>query len=914
MLHFTAIPNSSAKRKWILGLNPKEITYIVPDLATKSEVQRHFFKEKNIKVLEEDSVLRANEFWLKAITQNFFDFQMISSFLAQTLLQQWASESELNITSSGVKRLQGYFQQLLPIITKPTSVDILQQWFNENPESFISWGRWYQLAVMAWQKFNEHQLIPQNCLSAYLLANIGSMNLKWKRKIYFDLGADLNLTEVELIHHLSQELDITVVTPDISLLNKYESLFSTYKLLQEKSSQDHLGLVVPEVLNLPSEDLLESSKKFKRFSTVVSEVKDLTAQVRYWLNNGGKPHEISVVTPNIEKYWPILKPYFDKEGIPLIKNEIIIASTLPSVCRWISKLRVYSGKLSSVDIELIEFAGEEQHVDFENFKKLYSVFYDENDLKRDQGLYDKYFVAMDLNKFYARDEFLIWSLGFWQHSDEHDVLKTIFNQILLECPLKTKMSLNYWLNYLEQIVSKKEITVEKSSYGVHCINLSASSWVESKYTYVVGLSSSQFKVNPVDSIDLGEISKLYQQTGFLVDKFNVSSENYLLSWIFRKNFKEAIFSYPETGINGEVGAPLLFWLEEKFRRDKNTEHKDSPQKSLWDLEQNQRSHTLSTKNLAEKIIQSDLGLDDYQPLEDKKYLDHIRFSPTSIERFIACPFIFMSEKIFNLQDLPDIDFDENPMNRGRLSHAIVESLTEEPFCAEHSDEDLLRVIENCKEKLKLDYYNIEIWHYHRETYLKLAKEFLKAEAEHRLQFPQTKVKHREVKLKLFWDQKEKKLSDKGFPLNTVIDRIDQNSSGDYTVIDYKSSSSQATNFESWTKKKSVQMPLYIMAYQKWLQSKNKEGSFVGAFYYVLKDMSRGKGLKVSSHDQSLFELGSKRGQADQEGLERLCEATCELTAEVVGKVEAGFFAPEPEDVNACGQCNWRSLCRAPHLV
>ena len=155
-----------------------------------------------------------------------------------------------------------------------------------------------------------------------------------------------------------------------------------------------------------------------------------------------------------------------------------------------------------------------------------------------------------------RDDFLKWTLSFWKNEDEHDVLSQIFNQILGECPKLTKMNLPFWLSYLEQICSKKEITMEKNSSGVNLLNLSSTLWLETSYSYILGLSDNQFNKSSIDSINLSEISKLYQQTGFLVDYFNVASENYILNQFKSKSYEHVVFSYPETGLAGEVGAPL----------------------------------------------------------------------------------------------------------------------------------------------------------------------------------------------------------------------------------------------------------------------------------------------------------------------------------------------------------------------
>lgn len=906
MIEFISPKTFEDKKNFLKGLDPLKSTYIVSDLTTKSIIQNHFFDFKNIEVLEEDSVLRANEFWLKCINQNFYDQQVISSFLTQTLLQQWINENEINLNPAGVQRFIGYFGQLLPLMAKEESKEVIKEWFKDNTDSFVSWGRWYELSLLAWDKFLEKKFIPQNCLSAFLLSHIDDCKFEWGRKVYFDLGAELNLTEVELISQISNKLDICIILPSAQDKLKYKSALSSYEILKEKFS-----------LNIDDEAEVDAKKdnyQFKRFSTVVSEVKDLTAQVRNWIDEKVELSEIAIVTPNMEKYYPIIKPYFDKEGIPINKNEVIITSTLPTIFRWISILRIKSGKLSNNDLEIVEYGDDESQLSFESFKKLYSVFFDENDLKRDGKLLKKYKISIQKNEKFLRDDFLKWTLSFWKNNDEHDILSQVFNQILAECPKLTKMNISFWLSYLEQICSKKEIVIEKNKTGVRLLNLSSSLWLEAKNTYILGLSDNQFTKGSVDSINLSEINRLYQNTGFLVDYFNSSSENYLLNQFNKKNMNEAIFSYPETGLAGEVGAPLLFWLEEKFKFDKDTETKNIPKMSLWDNIQRKKFNLSEGTDIESRILK-DLGSIAYSKLADNSYKANLKFSPTHLERYISCPFMYMAEKLLKLSDLPQVDFDDNPLNKGRLGHTIVERLAVEPINFTMSEDDISDLIEKCKTDLKIQYYNDDFWQLTKNRYTLMAKNFLKAEQEYRTNFSDFKTIHKEKKISYFWDTDKSDISTTtGYPLTAIIDRVDESNSSEYILMDYKSSDAQAKNYESWQKNKMIQMPIYYLMYEYWLNESGQSQNFAGAFYYVLKKMERNKGLKILGHDESLYSFSGKRGAIELAGFNELMGDIKSEINEIILKIEGGEFETKPQDIKECGNCSWRSVCRAPHLI
>ncbi len=903
MINFVTPTSFEEKTKILTSIDPKSSTYLVSDLTTKSFVQNYFFSNHNIKVLEEDSVLRANEFWLKCINQNFFDCQVISTFLTKTLLLQWINENEINLNTSGVESFLGYFQQLLPLIAKNESKEVINEWFKLNSESYLSWGRWYELSILAWDKFLENKIIPQNCLSAFLITHLDKCQFEWNRNLYVDLGTELNLTEVEILVHLKDTLDINVILPDDFSFDKYNKCFSSYKILMEK-----LNFIKDTKVQSKVNKIEQST--FKRFSTVVSEVKDLTAQVRRWAEQEKEFSEISIVMPNMEQYYPVIKPYFDKEGILINKNEIIIASTIPSVFRWISSLRVGAGKLTNNDLEVIEYCNTEPSFDFDKFKKIYSLFFDEKDLERNTKFLIKYKINLKVGESVLRDDFLKWSLAFWKSSDEHDVLSQVFSQVLNECPKNTKMKVPLWLSYLEQICSKKEVLIEKNNDGVNCLNLASSMWLESKYIYILGLNDKQFNSVSVDSINPAEISKIYQQTGYLVDYFNLSTENYILNSYSQKNIKEIIYSYPETGLAGEVGAPLLFWLEEKYKVSRETEAKDKPQKTYWDYVQESK-----VANNQLDRVKLDLSKLDYENIKDQNYMEHLKFSPTQLERYDGCPFIFMAERLFRLNDLPEVDFDDSPMDKGRLGHAIVENLCEEPLNLNMSDESIDHLVEKCKKDLNIQYYSDDFWALNKNKYKKIAEQFLNFEKEFRLDFTNFKTIFKEKKISLFWDTKTKSLSSTtGYPMSAVIDRIDESGTGEYVLIDYKSSAGQAKNYESWLKNNMLQMPLYYLIYDYWLKENNFDKKFAGAFYYVLSKMDRNKGLKISEHDQSLYLIKNKRGVADNEAFEHLISEVKEIINTIILQIEDGYFHTDPKDIKSCSSCGWRNICRAPHLI
>jgi hypothetical protein len=107
------------------------------------------------------------------------------------------------------------------------------------------------------------------------------------------------------------------------------------------------------------------------------------------------------------------------------------------------------------------------------------------------------------------------------------------------------------------------------------------------------------------------------------------------------------------------------------------------------------------------------------------------------------------------------------------------------------------------------------------------------------------------------------------------------------------------------------MLLYYLALQCQL---GPEADIKGTLYYQYKNFDLSQGLldeNVALEDMGL----SRRNKSliDPESRQALLEGFTELLADCLGQLRNQTFRVEPYDRKICDHCDWRKICRAPHL-
>ena len=286
--------------------------------------------------------------------------------------------------------------------------------------------------------------------------------------------------------------------------------------------------------------------------------------------------------------------------------------------------------------------------------------------------------------------------------------------------------------------------------------------------------------------------------------------------------------------------------------------------------------------------------------------DKIDWSATEIERYGKCPFLFLIEKIWNIQIEEEFREEVTPLEKGSFYHDVLKRYYSEIIAGksdkslEESMKIMSKAIQTVMKYDKYQSYGIApiLW----DLSFSEAKEVLTrfVEEEHKKRddgvFPiavetafGSQLRKNEssfsTETPLILDYENFSVRLKG-----RIDRIDANRDlSEYSVLDYKSGSS-IPNRESISNGINLQLPLYIEAVRQTILSDKKSEPHSG-YYYGLKELRK------------TFAFKNDDG-ADWDDVFRV---TKDFVGEYVGNIRSGKFPVEPKDCNT--PCDWSNLCR-----
>ncbi|MCB0389881.1 MAG: PD-(D/E)XK nuclease family protein [Bdellovibrionales bacterium] len=903
MLEIQHLESPQDWQKIIPNFNPQTDTWIVADLKAKLEVQQKLFKKYNF--LPEEANLRASEMWLHIYKRLGLETQIITlNFAKVYLTEQLEQEEEHWLKVPGAhKTLLEYIKQLFPLIIYPHSEELMGAWWRENNGSLLRWGRWFYYAQKYVQKFLDQGWILPTWIP-YILFNDHLHQINWDRKIIIDLGSQLTQTEALLFRQLSESTDVTVMTPKkisqgefFNIDRNYSRLFDSKKIVTDKSSS-------------------YENVTFKRFTTSLGEVKDLSAQVREWIQQGFKPSEITVSAPDIEYYWPVLSAYFEIENIPVQKSKVVRAQSFLPIMAWLARLKIELGKISSEDIELDIFSDFHQIQDVSHleFKKLYSLILDDNQIHRLKEVSHRYKFSMDSKTPINLDQFLLWAIRHLREFKNTQPLESLLRTLLQDNLQNIKLKPTSWLRCLEDAAAKTEISVcEEQFEGVFVENLRSARHLNTPCLYVFGLSESQVKSVKMMGLKASEVLSIENDLGFVLDLPESQELEFDADWLLQSQCTNIIASFSETNFAGEIDAASMIWLKPVKQKTEKYDIVDLPKLSYWDFLQKKLTTIHNSKKA--QFIDRDLGK---VTLPSQKLNKISALSVSRLEKYSQCPFVFMSESLFKLRDPQILDLDLDPMAFGQFMHKVFQYTISEPFKGDWTDPELMEVFEKSKQDVKLPLFDEKTWFRIQRMMLKIIKQFINFETDWRKTYPQTKTIGREVELKSCWDQNLKdfiELNDeKGIVFRGSIDRIDVDEENYAVVLDYKSSKNQLSNYNNWLENDQIQLSIYAYLVEKGFTGLGKPLKVFGMGYIAAKDCERNKGLWCEEADNKLFTINNRsRNSMTKQELSIYWEKVKNRVYELVEKISEGEFQPLPKDIKECGKCNWRKICRAPHL-
>jgi RecB family exonuclease len=932
MLSLLPIAGSLEQRLRLQSFDPSVATWVVSDIKTKLDLNRTLLTERSF--IPGDSVLRASELWRTMLTRIRPDLQCVSREFALALIAErleakgsgeGAADFEWVQAPGAAQVAYDYLSQLMPILAHPGGKELMTEWFAENQASQVRWGRWYELAHELWRGFLDEGFIAPPWIVG-VLVNETELHRVWDRPLVIDLGAELNQVEADILAQLSNYVDVEILKPEPSWREEYAKTLAAYEVFETKIKARRLPPLSPR------DESVKAKVRFAKFTTMIAEVKDATAQVRAWLDETAlpiAPSDIAIVAPDIEAYWSALSSYLEHEGIPCQKPIVRRLHGYPDIARWMASLRLRAGAAAEADVELGLFDSlgrTPRLMTYERFKTLYTNIYGREDLARSEEVAARFAIELNAADTVMRDDFVAWSLKQLPEGADYPRVESLYRRLFAECPQVTCFRLRRWLQYFEQLAAKVECRLRDGEPdGISCINLSSAETSPAAAMIVLGLTESALRKNGGTAVLFSDIASLTARFGFRLASEDQAKLEFEARWVTENSGRALVLSVPETDFAGAVQAPSWLWV--RGAREQGV-HKELslPRETRWDLIQKanqtanlraaalERAWSSTHTEYLERSLREDMGL---TPLENFGRDLVKSLSPSKIETYLDCPFVFAAKYLFGLSDVADLDLEVDPSRRGSLMHKIFEMLTREPFKTEYAEGELEAVVDEAQSASDMELADPRLWPPLKARYVDLARRFVQFEKEYRAKFPELKTVAREFDvaghMRISTGELIRDAEPGSLRFSGRIDRVDSDASGHLEILDYKSSKNGLYQFGSWIKNNQIQLLLYAMAVEKGLTAWTPK-PVLAALYYSSRPLNRETGFKVEGVEQGLYEIaGRAQNKISPEGKEALFHETEGLVKNAVARMLEGDFKPNPRDEKDCATCEWSGQCRAPHL-
>ena len=80
-------------------------------------------------------------------------------------------------------------------------------------------------------------------------------------------------------------------------------------------------------------------------------------------------------------------------------------------------------------------------------------------------------------------------------------------------------------------------------------------------------------------------------------------------------------------------------------------------------------------------------------------------------------------------------------------------------------------------------------------------------------------------------------------------------------------------------------------------------------------MKRNKGFLLKEYDGLAHKINTRSPhKMDKDQQEQFFQGLQKQTSQIASSITQGHFQPDPKDKNLCQTCDWRNICRAPHLI
>lgn len=940
MLEFLKVKNPNQIKNLLQKFDPLQETWIVSDLKSKQEIQNDAIEKYSY--YSDEAILRISDFWKLWIRRIEPTLNVVTSDFIKSLVQHFVDEygSKLEIIDSEVSTLNKAIQEFAPILLHPSSDEVLEEWLiTQQPEK--KWRRWYQLAKFCINFIvYEKNVIDSKWCAAYL-QTLDLKFLTWQRKLYIDLGSELSSVEMGLLKYISQKQDVIIISPDPIWKEKFPYILNTY---DENFGYGGLLSSLKSEVSFGDESFIPNKNQFVKLSTQLAEVKFAVGRIRQWVDEGVVLNEIAIVSADIEAYWPVLQYYLEEEGIAYKKDLVVQLSGLGEVQNLLAAIKNVSSEVSWDSLEknifsdTTDFESSKQNIlgiKFEKFKSLFYQLYDEHDLFRDQKIQNLYYKKIDFNSEIMRDDFLSYLVKSWMdlphlakqgiHPNQNvnqvnDLFSIIFRDFLIES-LDIKIKFSRWVAFLKNRMSHKEVIVKKNNdNGISILPLMSAQINDSRYRIYIGLNDEYYHKKQNSLMSLTDSNTLKSEFDLAVDYSEESYLDFNLRWQSLACNETTIYTSAHISFAAEPLNASAFFIENSPEAEiiaPVTTRLDELQKQLATIEMpaqiNEFNHLIS----AERLLQDLNSIPKNTEFKNINSKTFHQLSVSDSETYAQCSFKLLASKGFRLRDLPQTAIDLDPRQKGSLVHALFE------FCInlikknEYSLTALSLFLDQKRIEFNLFQHLDAHWNIQKNKFLQLAEKFY--------QFEVNRIKNFDIEteksIEIYFDRLTKKFTkikseqnpENYFIFKMRIDRVDTHKLKEYSVVyDYKSSAYQVSNYNKWLSDLQFQMLLYMRAMELEIKSTTQ---VKGAIYYQYKTFDLKKGLIEENVALADFAL-SKRNKCliDEDAQIAILSEFNEKLANLLEQLNLKIFKAEPADIDLCKECDWRKLCRAPHLM
>lgn len=869
-------------RQRVQDTSAPQQTWVISDLRTKFEIQDFFLKEKGF--YTEETVLRISDLWKKILLRVDPEIRVLTPQAAQMHLRYFLREYSMHVElkDSSDPTLLKWMKDLAVLHFHPEGSDRLDDWFAEHPQQSQLWKDWWLRSRAAFSYFESKKLLLPQWIPAYL-QSVPDLSRFWNRDLIVDLGGQMTSVEAGLLHQLSQHMDVHVFSPRIQKDSKFNFLLKPYVDLKGFSKETKHNP------SLGRKNPVHTS----RFASTLGSIRQTTAQIRKWIQDGVKPSEIAVIAPDIESLWLVLKYHLEQEGIPFNKETVVPLQALSEVQCFLSKLRSRAQNLSLRDLELAYFQEDQApEIIFEKFQSLFRHLYDEQDYHRHEAARRLVDSTVNLQDPMSPDAFLVHMMSLWTEAEVPVWLETLLREILASFDSQFVLPWKEWVLFCEGCLAKKEQTEQYANPdGIFVTSLMSAHFLKSRRRIFLEVSEESLKTHSKKGLSAEACGRIAQELGFWLENSDQSSLEFELEWLLQDASDEDHLYFSVAQLTGQTQSPASIWLE--HAKD-NHHHLTKPESTVLDG----RLQSFTKKNLNERILQ-DLGK---QKIPMLKAWEESALSPSAVEAFLKCPFVYYARQTLSLRTFPEVDLDQDRRDLGQAVHKLFEKILKVDLSL-WTDSEIDRLLE----ELRPDYFPFvdqHFWGPQKSKLTRLVKRFVEFEKEWKRQFPLIKKHDLEVK----WEGEWAGLSFRG-----QIDRIDRSPNGQMVVIDYKTSSYGLKGVKDWIKEGHLQMLFYINALERgW--APDLQGEVVAAIYYVVKNFKRDMGFEVVGEWPGFYQNTNKKNQKiAAEEKQKLLQEFEALVTTIVERMRSGEMAPQPRDENDCQNCDWRKICRSSHL-